>query len=172
MPNLSGSGTGDGNGDGIPDSTQPHVSSFRNGQNGGYVTLSAAQGIAIAAVSVSPAPASLPPGVTLPQGVIGFSLQGVLVGGSVSVQIITHAGDTPIGYWKFGPTADNPANHWYSFVFDGSTGGLVLDSRTVQLQLVDGGRGDSDLTANGVIVDPGGPGGRAAFPLWLPVVKR
>ena len=115
---------------------------------------------------------TLPAGVHLPQGVIGFSLRDVPIGGSVAVQLIVHAGDPPIGYWKFGPTADNPVAHWYAFAFDGATGGLVLDSRTVQLQLVDGGRGDSDLTANGVIVDPGGPGGRVMFSLWLPVVER
>jgi hypothetical protein len=132
------------------------------------VTLAAPAGMQVTAVTVSPAPATLPAGVRLPQGVIGFSLQGVPIGGSVSVRVIVHAGDEPIGYWKFGPTADNPTTHWYSFAFDGTTGGILVDSRTVQLQLVDGGRGDSDLTANGVIVDPGGPGGRVRFDLWLP----
>ena len=172
VPNLNGSGNGDGNGDGIPDADQPHVSSFRNGQDGGYVTLAAPTGIDLAGVTVSPAPADLPAGVRLPQGVGGFTLRVVPVGGSVTMQVIAHAGDAPVGYWKFGPTADNPTPHWYSFAFDGATGGVVLDSRTVQLQLVDGGRGDSDLTANGAIVDPGGPGGRVSFPLWLPLVER
>jgi hypothetical protein len=36
------------------------------------------------------------------------------------------------------------------------------DARTVVLQLTDGGFGDADLTVNGVIVDPGGPGGSLA----------
>ncbi len=123
-------------------------------------------------VTVSPSPANLPAGVRLPQGMIGFPLQGVPLGGSVSVQLTVHSGDGPIGYWKFGPTADDLTPHWYSFAFDGTTGGILLDDRTVQLQLMDGGWGDSDLTANGVIVDPGGPGGRVAFNLWLPSVHR
>jgi hypothetical protein len=32
------------------------------------------------------------------------------------------------------------------------------DSRTVMVQLKDGAYGDADLTENGIIVDPGGPG--------------
>jgi hypothetical protein len=36
------------------------------------------------------------------------------------------------------------------------------DPQTVVLQLTDGGFGDADLTVNGVIVDPGGPGGSLA----------
>src|SRR5262249_25136134 len=46
--------------------------------------------------------------------------------------------------------------------FDGTTGatfGTTPDGRTVvTLHLVDGGRGDDDLTVNDTIVDPGAPG--------------
>src|SRR5262249_16954224 len=51
--------------------------------------------------------------------------------------------------------------HWFNFTFDGSTGATFstdAQGRTViTLHFVDGQRGDGDLTANGVIVDPGAP---------------
>src|SRR5262249_47193292 len=46
--------------------------------------------------------------------------------------------------------------HWYEFTFDGTTGAEFRDGLIV-LHLMDGGRGDDDRLANGVIVDPGGP---------------
>ena len=59
-------------------------------------------------------------------------------------------------YWKYGPTPDDPTPHWYEFLFDGTTG-AVIDGNVITLHFVDGQRGDDDLTANGVIVDPGAP---------------
>lgn len=172
VPNPSGTGTGDGNGDGIPDAEQPHVTSFRNGENGSYLTLAAPQGIPITAVIVGPAPTGQPVGLHLPQGLINFQLNGVPVGGSISTTLHIQAGEDPSGYWKFGPTADNPTPHWYAFAFDGATGAILTGEHTLTLQFVDGGRGDGDLTENGVIVDPGGPGRLSSFPLWLPLVER
>jgi uncharacterized repeat protein (TIGR01451 family) len=60
-------------------------------------------------------------------------------------------------YYKFGPTPGNPTDHWYEFLFDGTTGAEFLDDQIV-LHLVDGARGDHDLQANGQIEEPGGPG--------------
>src|SRR5262249_33776479 len=45
--------------------------------------------------------------------------------------------------------------------FDGTTGAEIQDN-VITLHLVDGGRGDADGVANGVIVDPGGPGQTSA----------
>ncbi|WP_091824951.1 IPTL-CTERM sorting domain-containing protein [Marinobacterium iners] len=42
-------------------------------------------------------------------------------------------------YYKYGPTADISADHWYAH------------------PVTDGGAGDSDLSVNGIIDDPGGP---------------
>jgi hypothetical protein len=39
---------------------------------------------------------------------------------------------------------------------------VIPAGRSVLLHFSDGGRGDADLTANGVILDPGGPGQRQA----------
>ena len=57
---------------------------------------------------------------------------------------------------EYGPTPDNPVNHWYEFGFDGQTG-AEINGNLVTLHFVDGQRGDSDLAVNGVIVDPGAP---------------
>jgi hypothetical protein len=51
--------------------------------------------------------------------------------------------------------------HWYEFDFDSETGAEFIDN-VVILHFVDGKRGDSDLTANGVILDPGSPAIRAS----------
>jgi hypothetical protein len=59
-------------------------------------------------------------------------------------------------YYKYGPTLDSPAPHWYEFLFDGTTGAEILSDRVV-LHFVDGQRGDDDLAANGQIVEPGAP---------------
>ncbi len=46
--------------------------------------------------------------------------------------------------------------HWYSFGYNGDTGAEIQGNRII-LHFRDGGRGDDDLTADGRIVDPGGP---------------
>ena len=61
----------------------------------------------------------------------------------------------PVGtqYWKYGPTPDNPVDHWYQIPIGDDNGDNVIT-----IQLTDGAWGDDDLTANGRIVDQGGPG--------------
>src|SRR5256885_16189604 len=70
-------------------------------------------------------------------------------------------------YWKYGPTAANPAPHWYAF----NDGFKVISANTYTLEVQDGGLGDDDLQANGVVVDPGGimvmaATSAAAIPVW------
>jgi hypothetical protein len=57
-------------------------------------------------------------------------------------------------YWKYGKTPSNRTAHWY--VFNGAV--FSADMKSVTLTITDGGEGDDDLSANGVISDPGGPG--------------
>lgn len=52
---------------------------------------------------------------------------------------------------KYGPTAGNPTPHWYQLP-------ATIAGDTVTFSITDGGLGDDDLTANGTIVDQGGPG--------------
>lgn len=69
------------------------------------------------------------------------------------------AGHTVGTYYKYGPTSDNLADHWYEFLWDATTqtGAEILSDRII-LHFVDGLRGDDDLTVNGQIVEPGAPG--------------
>ncbi|HJH26072.1 MAG TPA: hypothetical protein C5S37_04680 [Methanophagales archaeon] len=68
---------------------------------------------------------------------------------------ITLPSNVPVGtqYWKYGPTPDNPTDHWYPIPIGSDDG----DNR-ITITITDGGIGDHDLTANGEIVDPGGLG--------------
>src|SRR5262249_28778287 len=58
-------------------------------------------------------------------------------------------------YYKFGPTPSEQAPHWYRFMFDDdfTTGAEFVGSEMI-LHLVDGKRGDDDLSDNGIIADP------------------
>ena len=54
-------------------------------------------------------------------------------------------------YWKYGPTPPaNPAN-WYVMP-------ATLAANVFTFSVTDGGLGDDDLTADGTIIDQGGPG--------------
>ncbi len=149
---------GDGNNDGIPDSEQANVVSLPNSENDSYITLEAPAGIELVDVqaTANPSPGDTPAGASFPIGFIDFEIEGLAPGEAVAVTIILHGGETVDTYYKYGPEPGEPADHWYEFAYDGTTGAEYLVGQIV-LHFVDGERGDSDLTANGVIVDPGAP---------------
>ncbi len=153
---------GDGNNDGTPDSQQANVASLPNAVDGQYVTLASPAGTSLAEVQAlaDPAPGTPPPTPNglgdFPLGFFSFKVQGLDPGGATEVTLFLPPGTTATSYWKYGPTPDNPTPHWYEFLFDGTTGAEILPDRVV-LHFVDGQRGDSDLSANGEIVDPGAP---------------
>ncbi|QIL74307.1 hypothetical protein G7048_27995 (plasmid) [Diaphorobacter sp. HDW4B] len=112
----------------------------------------------IPASSAGQAPAN----VSFPHGLFDFVLEGGTPGSTAQVTV-TFPNTLPAGsvYWKFGPTplghgctdaASCAAPHWY--VFPDAT----FDGNTVRLNITDGGLGDDDLKADGIIVDAGGPG--------------
>ncbi|WP_109508612.1 choice-of-anchor U domain-containing protein [Nocardioides speluncae] len=144
---------GDGNADGIPDRLQPGVTSLPVGAGEGYVTAEASEGSVLTNVTTGPG-AAPPPGVLLPYGVIGFT---VTADPTATVTLTFPEGDEPLtAYRKFGSTEADPADHWYDFAWDGTTGATPAGN-VVTLHLRDDQRGDDDLTANGVVVDPGAP---------------
>lgn len=158
---------GDGNGDGIADSQQPNVTSLPNSANGSYVTLATPAGTGLAQVSAigSPSPGNAPVGIDFPVGFFQFSIGGISSGSATSATMYFSPKETVNSYYKYGPTSDNSVPHWYEFLFDGTTG-AEIDNRLhrIVLHFVDGQRGDNDLTANGVIVDPGSPAFNANEP--------
>ncbi|MEZ4867015.1 MAG: LamG-like jellyroll fold domain-containing protein [Caldilineaceae bacterium] len=170
---------GDGNGDGTPDSQQANVTSLpdASGTAGEYVTLAAPGGAELAAVRIQAnAPAPAPTGVSFPIGHLDFSVQNVPVGGATTVTLFVQNATRFNTYYKYGATPDDGSDHWYEFLYDGSTGAEFFADRIV-LHFVDGGRGDADLTANGVIVDPGAPAlflsaTDLPYSIFLPLVGR
>jgi len=148
---------------------QPNVASLPNAIDGGYITLAVAEGLRLENVSAQLPSVPPPPSVQLPWGVIRFQISGLRPGSATTAELILHGGSEPVAYWKFGPSAtETPSPGWYEFGFDGETGALASDAQTLLIQFVDGGRGDSDLAANGVIDDPGGP----AVQKWLMFLPR
>ncbi len=157
VPNRDGDGTGDGNGDGIPDKEQENVASLPNATGDSYVTIEAPDGAVLTDVSVTVTPpAGAPPvpnSLLFGDGFIDFEVD-VDAGAATIVTIYTT--QEVNSYVKYGPTPENSTPHWYEFLYDGTTGAEIMDDHVV-LHLVDGARGDADLSANGVVDDPGGP---------------
>ena len=149
--------SGDGNNDGTPDSEQGNVASLPNAEDAQYVTLVSPSGTNITGVQAigNPSSGDAPTGVSFPVGFFEFTVEGIPVGGPTTVTQFLPTGTTMNSYYKYGPTPGNPVDHWYEFAYDGTTG-AVISMDMVVLHFVDGQRGDDDLTANGVIVEPGG----------------
>ncbi|SEA54712.1 IPTL-CTERM sorting domain-containing protein [Marinobacterium iners] len=117
-------------------------------------SLDAAQSLTAASVG-----AALPQGVILPHGAVSLRLTEGTAGNSSTI-VLSYPFELPAGarYYKYGPTADNPDDHWYAYP------GAVISGNTITLTLTDGGAGDSDLSVNGIIDDPGGPAWISAAP--------
>ncbi len=159
----AGPNGGDGNGDNIPDSAQDYVTSLTDIRNR-YVTVEAVssnhslKALGFVVGNNFLAQATQVAGLNFPHGFLGFEVHNVAPGGSADVNIILPGTEEPVSYFQYGPTPADPADHLYEFTFDPATGtGAEFNGNIVTLHFVDGARGDADLTANGVIVDPGAP---------------
>jgi hypothetical protein len=157
---------GDGNGDGIPDAQQAEVASLPNNIDGRYVTPASPGGTVLDEVAAIPNPSPLdtPDDVAFPVGHFAFTVRGLTVGAATTTVLPLPPGTTADTYYQYGPTPDNTTPHWYEFLYDATTAtGAVIDNAagTITLHFRDGQRGDRDLTANGVVVDPGAPARRA-----------
>ena len=89
----------------------------------------------------SPAP---PSGVSFPYGLLGFTVRGVTPGATIRVSVELPGPVTD--YWKLQGGA------WVRMT------GVTFTGNSVVLTLTDGGTGDADGIANGVVVDPGAAG--------------
>ena len=152
----------DGNGDGTPDSQQGNVASFPSNDGTQYVTLenpdttttlTNVQAVSKPAAGDSTAPAD----EDAPYGFFKFTILGLDAGDTTYVNFILHGGPSVSTYYKYSPTPDSTINHWYQFMFDGATG-AVIHGDTITLHFIDGQRGDRDITANGIVTEPGAPG--------------
>ncbi|MBW1894805.1 MAG: hypothetical protein JRI91_14075 [Deltaproteobacteria bacterium] len=148
----------DGNNDGIPDASQDHVKNLTT-ENEESVTLvfpDSAEVTSFGAIG-DPSPDDRPTNYDFEYGFFNFTIEDVEIGGATTVTIYLPDGAAPDTYYKYGPTPGNTSPHWYEFLFDGTTG-AEINGNVITLHFVDGDRGDDDLTANGIIVDDGGPG--------------
>jgi hypothetical protein len=119
------------------------------------VTLSGAAGCSFVNPAFVPEPVSPPPNIVLPFGMFQFETTGCGTGGTITVQIV-YSQPIPGGsqYWKYGPTPGDASQHWYVLPT------ASFNGNTVTFTITDGQIGDDDLSANGTIVDQGGPGFR------------
>ncbi len=103
-------------------------------------------------VAVTSVPVAPPAAYSFPHGLFDFALANCTSGGTVTLTL-TYPSALPSGtvYWKYGPTTNNTNPHWYPMP-------ATIAGNTVTLTITDGSLGDDDLTANGSIVDQGGPG--------------
>lgn len=118
--------------------------------------------------------AGVPPlaGRSFPFGLVSFVLENVGAGNSVRMRL-DYPSAVPAGatYWKYGRSTPAGVLHWYQIPIVGT------GSSWVEIDLIDGGQGDSDGLKDGRITDPGGlailaapvaPGGAAPIPLLSP----
>ena len=104
-------------------------------------------------VTVSSVPQSGKPLLAFNHGLFAFEVSGLSAGDSTTLTItLPSATPATTQYWKYGPTAAAPGGEWYSVQMGSNDGDNVIT-----ITLTDGGVGDDDLTANGTIVDQGGP---------------
>lgn len=107
-------------------------------------------------------PAKAPPaGYSFPHGLLDFALMD---GFGTATITITYPSALPANtvYWKYGPSPagyncsgpECAAPHWYPM----PAAQAVVSGNTVTLTIADGGVGDDDLSADGWILDVGGPG--------------
>ena len=114
----------------------------------------------IASASLIMPQAAPPSNVTFPDGLFQFSVSGCT--GSITMTVNFPTAFSPNEkYWKYGPTSAQQSAHWYTL---GAGNNISLSGHTATFTIADGGLGDDDLSANGTIVDAGGPGVTAVSP--------
>jgi hypothetical protein len=151
---------GDGNSDGVPDRLQTHVVSLPT-PNGAYITLVAPEGARLTEYGVMAASGlDAPPGdVDFEFGILSFTINGITLGSAATLAIHYPADAVLETYYKYGPTPDDPDDHWYEFLYDGETGAEIDGiNKVITLRFVDAARGDDLLQTDGRIIDLGGSG--------------
>jgi len=112
-----------------------------------------AQFIPVTGHAASPPAGTAPTGVSFPFGLFDFTIGGCTAPGASVTVTVTYPGALPATavYWKYGPTPAAATPSWYVLP-------ATISGNTAVFTIVDGALGDDDRTANGTIVDQGGPG--------------
>jgi DNA repair exonuclease SbcCD nuclease subunit len=120
----------------------------------GTINLASSSGYFIKAGSLDASLIIGEPSYDFPYGLLAFNISGLGSGQTADVTIILpHNLSSTARYWNYGATSDEQTPHWYQIPIVSNDGDNVI---TIQLQ--DGGIGDDDLKANGIITSAGGPG--------------
>jgi PKD repeat protein len=157
----AGPNGGNGNFDNEQDSDQEYVATFHTQDGANYVTLESEAGTTLADCSAFSTPSAngAPSDVTFPYDFFNFTINGVGVGNGTTLILYLPAGANINTYWEYGSTPANTNPHWYEFMYESSTQtGAEINGNKITLHFIDGQRGDDDITADGIIIDQGGPG--------------
>jgi len=145
----SGSGTGSGDKVSANVLFDPWIKyGVPNTQTGtGPAYFSPSNGNVVGLTAIPPPPGA-PAGVTFPHGMFSFQICCLTPGQKVTLTV-TLPSAVPVGtvWWKY----DN--GRWYSLPNRNDNGDNIM-----VIRLRDGGTGDTDGVADGIITDPGGPG--------------
>lgn len=148
----------------VASSSLPNIAPLTNPITGGAFLVLSPVGSSITASVATTAGTAPPAGIEFPFGFVNFTVRGISPGVSANVTITGLDISQLRNYYKYGKTPANGTAHWYNFLFgqatdrDSAVGtGMEFVGGNMVLHFIDGKRGDDDLTANGVIVDIGGP---------------
>jgi uncharacterized repeat protein (TIGR01451 family) len=154
--------SGDGDTDGVADAVQPNVVSLPaavdldgNGLLDDYVTIESPPGTVLLNVAAVPVPTdpAPPDDIVFPVGLFDYEVVVASPGDSAAVTF--HLPDGVVidpaatAYWVV-------QNGQWTDLTPNATADPAADELTVAL--ADGGAGDEDRSADGIIADPGGPG--------------
>jgi hypothetical protein len=121
-----------------------------SGSAAGNVTLSVPSGYTLTQATSQPVSQSSDASAIL-VGSMAYEVQGVPPGGEVDVTMTLPPGANPTAVYKVGANG----------AVTDATSGATITGNVVVMHLIDGGFGDEDGTANGVILDPLIPTGTA-----------
>jgi hypothetical protein len=130
-------------GKGTPPSSRGHGKFLIDVTDTAAASLAFTEGMAETDASLNQA--GMPSGYEFPDGLVSYQVIGVVPGSTIMVKVTFPSG-IPAGskVYKVGPAGFK------------ELGNPAIQGHTVTLTLTDGGAGDSDGLANGVIVDPVG----------------
>jgi VCBS repeat-containing protein len=142
-------GNPDSNSDGIADQTQPYLAVLRSAANDLALRLEAPKTGAFANVAALGAVSNPPANTTTPWGGVSLELH-TTPGATVTIVFASDSSKTLNSFYTTTPGGTAGATNWQWLMWNGTDGPRVYADR-VEWVVRDGGRGDADGQANGVI---------------------
>lgn len=150
---------GDSNQDGVADSLQNHVASFKAYTGEGYMVIESPDGTTLSNCQAAdnPSPDDMPVDWSFLFGFFDFTINDIGTGESTFLKITLPQNQIPSTYYKYGRTPDDLTDHWYEFLYNYQTGAQIIDN-VILLYFVDALQGDDELQQDSKVIDLGGPG--------------